>query len=201
MCHVIAFSPHGPRGSGEVAFAGRNRYDNLILLCPTHHTEVDRAPADYSVAQLLERKRQHEQRVEDRLSERRFESAREVMSAVLSLLNENHAAWKAVGPESDAAHNPLSNSTEWWRVRKTGTIIPNNSQILAWLDTHRDLFSSEEAAVIAEFREHALAFEQSTFSPLELAAQPRFPLAFRDLVERRAREHRPSVNVNDRHKQ
>ena len=40
MAHVIAKSPDGPRG---VSDGGSDTYQNLILLCPTHHTEVDKA--------------------------------------------------------------------------------------------------------------------------------------------------------------
>ena len=41
MAHMIARSPDGPRGR---AGGGDDTYANLILLCPTHHREVDKAP-------------------------------------------------------------------------------------------------------------------------------------------------------------
>jgi hypothetical protein len=41
MAHVIAKKPGGPRG---VVTGGEDTYENLVLLCPTHHTEVDKSP-------------------------------------------------------------------------------------------------------------------------------------------------------------
>jgi hypothetical protein len=201
MCHVIAFSPGGPRGSEAVPGDQLNRYENLILLCPTHHVEVDRAPADYTVDQLLERKRAHEARVTSRLNGKRFDSISELMNAVLGLLNENFVVWETLGPESIAARaNPLTKAAEWWKVRKLATIIPNNAQIIAWFDTNRELLTPEQLRLFALFREHALALESSTFARMDMAAQPRFPQEFRQMIERLAMEPRPAdreVNRGD----
>ncbi len=49
MAHVIARQPKGRRG---VPGGGSNSYDNLILLCPTHHTEIDKAPEGAEFPQL-----------------------------------------------------------------------------------------------------------------------------------------------------
>src|SRR2546427_94615 len=58
MAHMIAQARHGPRGDGE---GGDDSYDNLILLCPTHHREVDKAPDDeFPVELLREWKAKHE---------------------------------------------------------------------------------------------------------------------------------------------
>ena len=42
MAHVIARRPAGPRG---LSTAGSDEYENLVLLCPTCHRTVDKAPA------------------------------------------------------------------------------------------------------------------------------------------------------------
>ena len=65
MAHVIARSPRGPRGQARCP--GDNRYENLILLCPTDHRQADRAPADFPAAKLRRWKRLHERWVEQRL--------------------------------------------------------------------------------------------------------------------------------------
>ena len=41
MAHVIGNKPTARRGTPE---GGEDTYDNLILLCPTHHTHIDKAP-------------------------------------------------------------------------------------------------------------------------------------------------------------
>lgn len=60
MAHAIARSDIGPRGG---TCAGSNSYENLVLLCPTHHTLVDKAPMDHAVKTLIQWKLDHERRV------------------------------------------------------------------------------------------------------------------------------------------
>jgi hypothetical protein len=47
MAHIIAAQDNGPRGDPTFPPELRERYDNLILLCPICHPEVDN-PANYS---------------------------------------------------------------------------------------------------------------------------------------------------------
>jgi hypothetical protein len=53
----VAKSPDGPRGESPLSPEQRDEYSNLILLCPTDHALIDKAPEDYF---LLEMKAQHE---------------------------------------------------------------------------------------------------------------------------------------------
>ena len=59
MAHIIATSKNGTRG-GERLLYGRNSYENLILLCANHHTEVDQNPKRYPVEELHRIKSEHE---------------------------------------------------------------------------------------------------------------------------------------------
>src|SRR6266511_590655 len=80
MAHVIARKPGGPRGKPG---SGEDSYDNLILLCPSHHAEIDKAPQGvYTIDTLLEWKRAHESRVRNSFNVQRFESLRELAIAV-----------------------------------------------------------------------------------------------------------------------
>ena len=42
MAHIVARSSDGPRGSVEISDGEIDDYSNLILLCPTHHAEIDK---------------------------------------------------------------------------------------------------------------------------------------------------------------
>src|SRR2546428_9139485 len=57
MAHVIAKKPGGPRGKSG---GGADSYANLILLCPTCHTHVDKAPGEYPEDLLKKWKSDHE---------------------------------------------------------------------------------------------------------------------------------------------
>lgn len=65
--HIRSGRPTGPRHSPS--YVDVDSYENLVLLCPTHHTLVDKdGGKDYSVQQLEEIKREHEEWVSSRLS-------------------------------------------------------------------------------------------------------------------------------------
>ncbi len=59
MAHIIAKNTGGARG--DLPFVGRrDDYENLILLCPNHHTEVDADEANYPPEKLHRLKNEHE---------------------------------------------------------------------------------------------------------------------------------------------
>ena len=68
MAHILPDSIYGPRGDGELK--GDVVYDNLILLCPTHHKEVDKAPKDYPVSYLKEMKKKQKKKVSSNINDK-----------------------------------------------------------------------------------------------------------------------------------
>lgn len=68
MAHVVAFQPDGPRGREGERPTDINAIENLMLLCPACHKEVDDHPAVYPRTRLEGFKSDHEERVE-RLTE------------------------------------------------------------------------------------------------------------------------------------
>lgn len=65
-CHIVGRRKGGAR-SGSIKPRDLDDYRNLILLCPTHHMEVDDQPAEYTIEKLREIKRRHEQWVDETL--------------------------------------------------------------------------------------------------------------------------------------
>jgi len=59
ICHIVAKKPTGPRGDSNYPAERLDDYDNLILLCPTHHTIVDKNVEKYTIAKLKEMKSTH----------------------------------------------------------------------------------------------------------------------------------------------
>jgi hypothetical protein len=70
QAHIVAKEVDGPRGHSCLSPDSRDSYDNLILLCPTHHTIIDKNPEDFSVNKLHDLKRDHESWVEETLSQK-----------------------------------------------------------------------------------------------------------------------------------
>ena len=69
QAHIVAEKENGARGKSVLTLEERNSYHNLILLCPTHHTIIDRNVEDYPVEKLQYLKSKHELWVQNSLSE------------------------------------------------------------------------------------------------------------------------------------
>lgn len=69
MAHIVAEEEDGPRGKSSLLLPERNSYPNLILLCPSCHTKIDKAELvkDYPIEKLHYIKSMHEQWVEESL--------------------------------------------------------------------------------------------------------------------------------------
>lgn len=61
LCHIKAKNSDGPRFDTKQTDQDRNSFDNLILLCPNHHSIIDSDIESYTVARLLKMKKEHEE--------------------------------------------------------------------------------------------------------------------------------------------
>lgn len=183
MAHVIARKPDGPRGQTT---GGDDTYENLILLCPTHHTEIDKAPAGVYTAEMIHRwKQTHEDRVRTSFNSSRFPNQRSLSVAIKRLLIENKAAWQEYGPESfEAKNNPMSNLVEVWELRKLDTLVPNNCRIRQMIEQNRELIDIADYPIFIAFIEHSKGFERNCYIRTE--GVPRFPIEFERIVDRYA---------------
>ena len=69
ICHIHAVSTDGPRGKAGLTDEELNSPENLILLCPNHHTVVDKQFETYPAEMLKQWKQDHEYKlVEAQLS-------------------------------------------------------------------------------------------------------------------------------------
>jgi hypothetical protein len=179
MAHVIARKADGPRG---IPGGGDDTYENLILLCPTHHREVDKAPEyAYPATLLLEWKKHHEEHVQQAFLSPRYSNRTQLGTAIKKLLIRNKAIWQQCGPESDEAkRNPLSNLHEFWELKKLDTIVPNNRKIKLIIEQNHDFFEVQDFETCAQFIQHAEAFERSCYARTE--GVPRFPKAFEEVI-------------------
>ena len=87
IAHIYAHSPDGPRPHPDGLYENADGYDNLILLCPNHHREVDGQPNTYSVAVLQQWKADHERWIAERLAMEEFNSAD--LESIITWLTDN----------------------------------------------------------------------------------------------------------------
>jgi len=69
QAHIVGEKSGSARSSSPLTPEQRDSYHNLILLCPTHHTEIDSNEADWPVERLHQVKSEHELWVTETLSE------------------------------------------------------------------------------------------------------------------------------------
>ena len=183
MAHVIARKPDGPRGQPA---GGDDTYENIILLCPTHHTEIDKAPDGvFPEATIHEWKTLHENRVRKSFLSPRYTDRTQLTLAIKRLLIKNKSTWQQYGPESEeAVRNPLSNLYEIWELRKLDTIVPNNRRIVRMIEQNQDLFDIHDYYACAQFVEHAEGFERNCYVRTE--GVPRFSSEFERVIDRYA---------------
>ena len=113
IAHIVAHADAGPRADAGFPATDRDRYPNLILLCPNHHALVDAQDSTYTVEQMRNWKADLETWVEERLTEGmreiHFAELEVVCSALTSgLLPLASSALTAVPPPEKMAHNELT---------------------------------------------------------------------------------------------
>lgn len=60
VCHIRAARQGGPRFAPDQKNNARNQFENLIILCPTHHKLIDSDVKTYTTEYLIAIKRKHE---------------------------------------------------------------------------------------------------------------------------------------------
>lgn len=69
IAHINGHSPGGPRYDPDMTDGERNSYENWLLLCGSHHNQVDGQDSTFSADDLRKMKEDHEDWVHNRLSE------------------------------------------------------------------------------------------------------------------------------------
>lgn len=179
MAHVIGSKPTAARGTPQ---GGEDTYDNLILLCPTHHTHIDKAPeGTYPVELLHEWKRSHEEILSQAGKTTKCENFEKLRTAIARLLISNKSIFDSYGPRSAIAQSdPTSNAYLLWELRRIDRILPNNQKILNVIDANIDLVSDMSALhAIEKFRIHAESYEKHVYHRLD--SYELFPIEFSEI--------------------
>lgn len=176
LAHIIAQSPAGPRGDDPLPETERDTYANIVLLCPTCHTLVDKMNLETYDAELLrEWKRDQEQRIKDAVEVPHLGSRDELLKRVRSLMRENKAWWEQYGPGSPAAEHPMSEAAEVWLGGARRVLIPNNWQITRLVERNAEYLTEDELEVVSRFKVHAEAFARRHLWAEVDPYAPRFP--------------------------
>lgn len=122
QAHIVAHSDDStaPRSDPSSPRESRDEYENLILLCPTHHKTVDQDAVKYDADRLREMKRQHESWVNESLksvaAHLPFEELELVANQLLSAATAPSRELRIIPPHQKIQRNNLSDSVGNWIV-------------------------------------------------------------------------------------
>nr|WP_309575261.1 HNH endonuclease [Moraxella osloensis] len=164
----------------------RHGYENLILLCPTHHTMIDKKENEnyYTVDLLKQMKINHENMISKKLEKIEFESLNELKCEIAKYLLENKSYWEQYSFQSEKAKKQPYNDTvfqKWIEVRLT-KIVPNNRLIVRLLEDNKELFSANDYSIVQQFLIHSESYEQWVSGEYDYSIVVRFPKSFEELV-------------------
>ncbi len=144
MAHIIARSIDGPRGNAATPADDLDSYDNLILLCPTHHTEVDKDPCAWPVARLRAVKADHERWVSEQLSTGGIHIA-QIDNTVF--LSQREAFW------FEASRGHIAMVLNLTPLRVSGDALdPLSDQIIEVLEQARVPMNSRDGQQVNRYR-------------------------------------------------
>jgi hypothetical protein len=186
MAHIKGEKAGSSRHDASQTNEERNGYENLILLCPNHHTLIDKKENEiiYSADVLIKMKIMHEDNVSRRLDIKEFASVEQVKEKIAIFLAENRHVWLQYGPLSDVAKkNPHSAEIyAVWTSERLSTIVPNNRIIAGLLEANRNLFGKQEQGIISQFLSHVKSYEKWVQDEIPYQAVTRFPVDFEHLI-------------------
>jgi hypothetical protein len=189
MAHICGEKPGANRHDPSQTLEERDGYDNLILLCPNHHTLIDKPENEkrYSVAELQRMKSEHEKFVSERLEPQEFSDKRQVAERIFPLLKANHEVWLNYGPQSEIARrNPESEAHAIWLSERLATIVPNNRLIAQLISANAGLFTAAEQAILKKFELHQRSYQQWVNDEINYEGVVRFPPEFDTLISEAA---------------
>lgn len=175
LAHVFAANNEGPRSPGTLSVAERGAFENLIVLCPSCHTEIDKSERDYPAELLREWKASHQTAIHKVFGATKFTTRSKVREAIEPLLAENLSLFEALNPDMPYGENPESEVAAKWQAAMRARILPNNRRILALLDANREHMRDEEKRVLEHFRQHVDDLGLRHLTDVAPANQQRFP--------------------------
>ncbi len=110
--HIYGEKDGSARYKKEMSNYERNHFDNLMYLCPSCHTKIDKQFEDYPAEKLIEIKRRHEvwvsERLDEGMSEVTFAELEIAAQAIASGQHSTNIDFHVITPEEKIQKNGLT---------------------------------------------------------------------------------------------
>jgi len=183
MAHIFAATDRGPRAMPALSAVNRGAYENLILLCPSCHTIIDKAEDIYPDDLIRNWKHEHRVRIATAFGAISYSDRRLARRVIEPLLTENKAIFDTFGPNQDYRVNPESDVALVWKRKVLSHILPNNYKLLAILDANRTHLTATERETLERFRQHVDDLEQRHIGGSPASVGTTFPDGMNRLLE------------------
>ncbi len=181
LAHIIGQKKKGPRGNNPLPLSERDEFENIILLCPTCHTIIDKNPKLYPDDTVKQWKANHEESIANIFQVPKFESREEAKKYLRPLQAENKAIFDSYGPHSENATNNQMATELMWEKLAIQKILPNNRKIEAVVEQNQDLLEGNEFGLFIEYKLHREGFEYNKISGDVNSTVPTFPNGFENI--------------------
>lgn len=175
LAHIVGQSADGPRGTSGLSSTDRDSINNIILLCPSCHTLIDKSPNNFPIETLHQWKAGHEQRVTMLFSVKRHENRASLNQELAPLFRQNRSIFYEYGPTSDRESIVMADAAKMWKQQVLSKIIPNNRKISSILRQNQHLLSTAELDLAERFFLHQEGFEFNHISNDKNKDVPLFP--------------------------
>lgn len=183
MAHVIPHGEAGPRYEDRPdGDFDPDAFENLILLCPTCHTKIDKDPASFPRNILMGWKESHLANLAAKQGIREYDDRSEVRAAIVGIMAENKTIWDRFAPEhgSGFEYDPESETARGWTHRMRSVILPNHYRAQAIIKANLGLATDDERRTFAEYQEHVRGLSERHVCGVSGRAI-RFPTAMESL--------------------
>ncbi|MGW4961798.1 HNH endonuclease [Nonomuraea sp. NPDC004186] len=179
--HVVAHSDSGPRADQTVSDEERSDPANIVLLCPTCHTQVDKVPDSFPVEVLLSRKRSRAAAVALVGGTPVFETRSDARSAVKAILERNHLIFSNYGPDVNDGSISSVEEAERWSRHVLEDIVPGNELVVAIVRVNERLTTDRDRGTAELLRLHTRDLAEKHRGQAVTAPARRFPAAAENL--------------------
>jgi hypothetical protein len=154
---------------------------NLVLLCPTCHTKVDKDPAEYPTEMLFGLKTKRAAAVARVGGVIIYGTRAEARTAVEEILRQNHETFNQFGPNSDNGSLPTLEAAAKWRELVLTEIVPQNELLVSIVQVNKDLASAADRLAAEHLRAHTRDLAAKHHGDPLLAPSQKFPRAAEDI--------------------
>ncbi|MFD6495735.1 HNH endonuclease [Streptomyces sp. NPDC060188] len=184
--HIVAHSDEGPRADSATSVDFRSSPENIILLCPSCHTKVDKSPEDYPADHLKKVKEDRKRAVVNIGGTPVFTTRTEARRAAQRILLRNRLIFRNYGPSPVDGSIDSQEAASNWSMHVVDEIIPNNRLLVALVAVNEDLATPEDHESAELLRQHTDDLERKHTSGLVTAPASRFPAQAESLFEEKS---------------